>query len=265
MEYWITNNDMNICKVIQNGNSLKRTGRDRDGRVIILPLTIADEHIAVQRESKARTTLLQSIPDDHVADFHYMDDARDIWNAVKARFGGNAESKKMRKSMLKQEFSEKASTAGVAGEFALMGVTSEQHKASYKAITVMSSISEPLQLLHMDLFGPTSIKSIDHKYYCLVITDDYSRFCWVFFLEHKDETYPILKDFINLIENQLNKKVKAIRCDNGTKLKNAHIIELCGSKGIKKGAFEMSAMGELTFFLGLQVQQRPDGIFISQD
>ncbi|GJX80698.1 ribonuclease H-like domain-containing protein [Tanacetum coccineum] len=106
MEYWITNNDMNIWKVIQNGNSLKRTGRDRDGRVIILPPTTADEHIAVQRESKARTTLLQSIPDDHVADFHYMDDARDIWNAVKARFGGNAESKKMRKSMLKQEFSE---------------------------------------------------------------------------------------------------------------------------------------------------------------
>ncbi|GJR57823.1 hypothetical protein Tco_1499985 [Tanacetum coccineum] len=37
------------------------------------------------RESKARTTLLQSIPDDHMADFHYMDDARDIWKAVKAR------------------------------------------------------------------------------------------------------------------------------------------------------------------------------------
>ncbi|GKB96067.1 putative ribonuclease H-like domain-containing protein [Tanacetum coccineum] len=54
----------------------------------------------------AVTTLLQSIPDDHVADFHYMDDAMDIWNAVKARFGGNVESKKMRKSMLKQEFSE---------------------------------------------------------------------------------------------------------------------------------------------------------------
>ncbi|GJT06405.1 hypothetical protein Tco_0840867 [Tanacetum coccineum] len=43
MEYWITNNDMNIWKVIQNGNSLKRTGRDRDGRVIILPSTTADE------------------------------------------------------------------------------------------------------------------------------------------------------------------------------------------------------------------------------
>ncbi|GJZ74972.1 putative ribonuclease H-like domain-containing protein [Tanacetum coccineum] len=110
----------------------------------------------------------------------------------------------------------------------------KQHKASYKVITAVSSISEPLQLLHMDLFGPTSIRSIDHKYYCLVITDDYSRFCWVFFLEHKDETYPILKDFLNLVENQLNKKVKAIRCDNGTEFKNAQIIELCGSKGIKR-------------------------------
>nr|GEX70498.1 putative ribonuclease H-like domain-containing protein [Tanacetum cinerariifolium] len=110
----------------------------------------------------------------------------------------------------------------------------KQHKASYKGINAVSSISEPLQLLHMDLFRPTSIRSIDHKYYCLVITDYYSRFCWVFFLEHKDETYPILKDFINLVENQLNKKVKAIRCDNGTKFKNAHMIELCGSKGIKR-------------------------------
>nr|GEW67418.1 hypothetical protein [Tanacetum cinerariifolium] len=82
----------------------------------------------------------------------------------------------------------------------------KQHKASYKAINALSSIFEPLQLLHMDLFGPTSIRSIDHKYYCHVITDDYSRFCWVFFLEHKDETYHILKDFINLVENQLNKK-----------------------------------------------------------
>nr|GEX55539.1 hypothetical protein [Tanacetum cinerariifolium] len=45
---------------------MKRTGIDRDGRVIILPPTTVEEHIAVHKESKARTTLLQSIPDDHV-------------------------------------------------------------------------------------------------------------------------------------------------------------------------------------------------------
>ncbi|GKA46386.1 putative ribonuclease H-like domain-containing protein [Tanacetum coccineum] len=109
----------------------------------------------------------------------------------------------------------------------------KQHKASCKA-KVVSSISQPLQLLHMDLFGPTSVRSINHKTYCLVITDDFSRFSWVFFLRTKDETSGILKDFIRQIENQLNQKVKTIRCDNGTEFKNRDIIEFCGSKGIKR-------------------------------
>ncbi|GJS29613.1 putative ribonuclease H-like domain-containing protein [Tanacetum coccineum] len=82
----------------------------------------------------------------------------------------------------------------------------KQHKASYKAITAVSTISEPLQLLHMDLFGPTSIRSIDHKHYSLVVTDDFSRFSWVFFLGTKDETFYILRDFITFVENQLTKK-----------------------------------------------------------
>ncbi|GKA19939.1 putative ribonuclease H-like domain-containing protein [Tanacetum coccineum] len=50
----------------------------------------------------------------------------------------------------------------------------KQHKASCKA-KIASSISQPLQLLHMDLFGPTSVRSINHKSYCLVTTDDFSR------------------------------------------------------------------------------------------
>ncbi|GJV73142.1 hypothetical protein Tco_1493137 [Tanacetum coccineum] len=66
----------------------------------------------------------------------------------------------------------------------------KQHKASYKAKSV-SSVSHSLQLLHMDLFGPTSVRSLNHKTYCLVITDDFSRF----------------------------------------KLKIKDVIEICGSKG----------------------------------
>ncbi|GJV13766.1 putative ribonuclease H-like domain-containing protein [Tanacetum coccineum] len=81
----------------------------------------------------------------------------------------------------------------------------KQHKASCKP-KLVSSISNTLQLLHMDLFGPTSVRSINHKTYCLVITDDFSRFSWTFFLRTKDETSAILKDFIRQIENQLNQK-----------------------------------------------------------
>nr|GEV05363.1 hypothetical protein [Tanacetum cinerariifolium] len=87
----------------------------------------------------------------------------------------------------------------------------KQHKASYKAIFAVRTISKRLQLLYMDLFCPTSIKSIDKKYYFLVVTDDFSRFSWAFFLGTKDETFYILKDFLALIENQLNKNVKVIR------------------------------------------------------
>ncbi|GJR06343.1 putative ribonuclease H-like domain-containing protein [Tanacetum coccineum] len=106
MEYWIMNSDHNLWNIVLNGNSRKRTRRDPKGNIMILPPVSVEEHIAVQRETKARTILLQSLPEDHMADFHHLDDARDIWLAVKARFGGNEESKKIRKSMLKQEFSD---------------------------------------------------------------------------------------------------------------------------------------------------------------
>ncbi|GJU23580.1 ribonuclease H-like domain-containing protein, partial [Tanacetum coccineum] len=109
----------------------------------------------------------------------------------------------------------------------------KQHKVSCKA-KVVSSISQPLQLLHMDLFRPTSVRSINYKTYCLVITDDFSRFSWVFFLRTKDERSGILKEFIRQIENQLKQKVKTIRCDNGTESKNRDIIEFYRSKRIKR-------------------------------
>nr|GEY29815.1 putative ribonuclease H-like domain-containing protein [Tanacetum cinerariifolium] len=75
----------------------------------------------------------------------------------------------------------------------------KQHRAFCKSKTV-SSIDQPLFRLHMDLFGPTFVKSLSKKSYCLVITDDYSRFSWVFFLATKDETTPVLKTFIIVLE-----------------------------------------------------------------
>ncbi|GJS73654.1 putative ribonuclease H-like domain-containing protein [Tanacetum coccineum] len=72
------------------------------------------------------------------------------------------------------------------------------------------------------------------KMYCLVVTDDFSRFSWVFFLATKDETSGILKAFITGIENQINHRVKIIRCDNGTKFKNNEMNQLCEIKGIKR-------------------------------
>ncbi|GJS05458.1 putative ribonuclease H-like domain-containing protein [Tanacetum coccineum] len=77
----------------------------------------------------------------------------------------------------------------------------KQHRASCKSKTE-NSISLPLHLLHMDLFGLTFVKSLMKKMYCLVVTDEY------------------------------NHKVKAIRCDNRTEFKNREMNQFCAMKDI---------------------------------
>ncbi|GKD94522.1 putative ribonuclease H-like domain-containing protein [Tanacetum coccineum] len=105
----------------------------------------------------------------------------------------------------------------------------KQHRASCKS-KVLNPITKPLFMLHIDLFGPTFVSSLMHKKYCLVVTDDYSRFTWVFFLTTKDETSEILKNFIKEIENLVDKKVKIIRSDNGTEFKNKVMDDFCREK-----------------------------------
>ena len=57
----------------------------------------------------------------------------------------------------------------------------KQTKKLFKSKNIVST-SRPLQLLHMDLFGPFRTSSFGGKYYCLVIVDDFSRYTWVIFL-----------------------------------------------------------------------------------
>nr|GEZ77253.1 hypothetical protein [Tanacetum cinerariifolium] len=109
----------------------------------------------------------------------------------------------------------------------------KQHKASCKQ-KIHNSTTQPLFMLHMDLFGYTFVSSLVKKKYCLVVTDDYSRFAWVFFLATKDETSFILKKFITEIENLVDKKVKVIRRDNGTEFKNSVLNDFCVMKADSK-------------------------------
>nr|GEX37218.1 putative ribonuclease H-like domain-containing protein [Tanacetum cinerariifolium] len=112
----------------------------------------------------------------------------------------------------------------------------KQHRASCKP-KIENSISLPLHLLHMDLFGLPFLKSLKKKMYCLVVTDDYSRFTWVFFLATKDETSGIFKSFITEIENLVDHKVKVIRCDNRTEFKNSKMNFFCEIKGTQSNGF----------------------------
>jgi transposase InsO family protein len=90
----------------------------------------------------------------------------------------------------------------------------------------------PLELLHMDLFGPIAYISIGRSKYCLVIVDDYSRFTWLFFLQAKSQTQETLKGFLRRAQNEFGLRIKKIRSDNVTEFKNSKIEGLL-EEGIK--------------------------------
>ncbi|GJW14516.1 hypothetical protein Tco_0018649 [Tanacetum coccineum] len=104
MEHYLEYIDNEVWKVIQNGNSKKRVTKGKDGVYRVLPPATQEEQFADEKERKARTLLLMAVPKDHLRRFHGMDDAKEIWAAIKTRFGGNANSKKMQKAVLKQQF-----------------------------------------------------------------------------------------------------------------------------------------------------------------
>ena len=79
----------------------------------------------------------------------------------------------------------------------------------------------------MDLFGPTTYKSIGGNLYCLVIVDDFSRCTWVMFLGDKGETPEIFKIFARRAQREYNSPIVKIRSDNGTEFKNMKIEVFC--------------------------------------
>jgi hypothetical protein len=83
--------------------------------------------------------------------------------------------------------------------------------------------TRPLEMLHMDLFGPIAYISIGGNKYGLVIVDDYSCFTWMFFLQDKGETQEVLKKFLKRTQNEFDTKIKRIRSENGTEFKNTQV------------------------------------------
>ena len=73
----------------------------------------------------------------------------------------------------------------------------KQTKSSFKPINVVST-TRPLELLHMDLFGPSRTKSLGGNYHGLVIVDDYSHFTWTLFIATKDNAYLAFKKFAKM-------------------------------------------------------------------
>ncbi|GKA71207.1 retrovirus-related pol polyprotein from transposon TNT 1-94 [Tanacetum coccineum] len=90
----------------------------------------------------------------------------------------------------------------------------KQAHASHKAKNIVLT-TRCLELLHMDLFGPSAVHSYGGNRYMLVIVDDYSRYTWTRFLKDKTEAFEQFEIFSRKIQNQLGCSIVSIRTGHG--------------------------------------------------
>ncbi|GJT86121.1 retrovirus-related pol polyprotein from transposon TNT 1-94 [Tanacetum coccineum] len=108
----------------------------------------------------------------------------------------------------------------------------KQAHVSHKAKNLVST-TRCLELLHMDLFGPSAVRSYGGNRYTLVIVDDYSRYTWTRFLKDKTKAFDQFEIFSKKIQNQLGCTIVSIRTDHGREFDNeVQFGEFCDANGI---------------------------------
>jgi len=108
----------------------------------------------------------------------------------------------------------------------------KQVRSSFKSILEIST-TRPLQLLHMDLFGPSRTTSLGGKHYAFVIVDDFSRYTWVIFLATKEEALKTFSYFCKRVQNEQGYLITTIKSDHGGEFDNDAFEILCNENGYK--------------------------------
>nr|GEY74735.1 hypothetical protein [Tanacetum cinerariifolium] len=106
-------------------------------------------------------------------------------------------------------------------------------KEGYHDWSAKVEFERKAKLLYMDLCGPMRVASINGKKYILVIVDDYSRYTWTLFLRSKDETPEVLKEFLMMIQRNLQALVITVRTDRGTEFLNKTLNTFFKEEGIE--------------------------------
>ena len=109
----------------------------------------------------------------------------------------------------------------------------KQTKSSHPKVNVVAT-SRPLELLHVDLMGPTRTESMDGKCYIMVVVDDFSRYSWVEFLREKSEAYNKMERLCKRLQNEKGVPIVKIRSDHGKEFENAKFEAFYNEHSIKR-------------------------------
>ena len=105
----------------------------------------------------------------------------------------------------------------------------------------MERAKDLLEIIHTDVCGPINIEAHGRYRYFLTITDDLSRYGYIYLMKHKSETFEKFKEFQSEVKNHRNKKIKFLRYDRrgkifelrvwSSKLKQCEIVSLLTPPG----------------------------------
>uniref|UniRef100_A0A2N9EEC7 Integrase catalytic domain-containing protein n=1 Tax=Fagus sylvatica TaxID=28930 RepID=A0A2N9EEC7_FAGSY len=90
----------------------------------------------------------------------------------------------------------------------------------------------PLHVLHANLWGPAPIQSYNGFKYYLVIVDDYTKFCWVYLLKNKSDTFTTFQQFKAMAEKHYNSSIHFLRTDCGGEFTSTAFNSYCATSGI---------------------------------
>jgi len=77
----------------------------------------------------------------------------------------------------------------------------------------------PFDLVHVDIWGPFSVQSINGSRFFFTIVDDFSRYTWIYLMHSKFQTRFIVQSFFTMVNTHFNLRIKSLRFDNGVELK----------------------------------------------
>jgi hypothetical protein len=96
------------------------------------------------------------------------------------------------------------------------------------------SMTRPLEIVQTELFGPTREKGLKGEKYFMLLVDDYTRMTIVFFLKNKSEDFQNFKIYKEMVENEMDSKIKCLRSNNGGEFTSKEFMDYCINHGIKR-------------------------------